>query len=336
MRHFEIYRREGEYATFPAIARVAGDIYVAFRVVEGDNSETHVDTRSWGMILRLDKQGGGEGRHYMEIGGSDKFSGVQEVVIMGEPPRLYWFEWKAKKGAHTKSAQEAVVKGVYRADMDLRKLTIGDRGLISWPKLAVSHAPVHNEQSDWPDIITPAYGDIGDGYSRCVGLGDDGVSWDIASKKGVDFCEPCLVWWAGSLHVFCLLRREQESKSKIYQAHSWDAGKSWTSPAKTGIEGEGAHVIRLDDGRLLCTYGHRKRPYGIRACYSYDEGITWDYEDFVTIRDDGGGGDIGYPKSLELEGGEVLTIYYFYTQDDETRRILGSVWRPEQDTRSRR
>lgn len=327
MRHFEIYGMKSEYATFPSIARAEGDIYVAFRVTEGDNSETHVDTRSRGMILRLDEESG-RWRHFGEVKARNEFSGVQEVAIMDSPPSLYWFEWRSKSKAHTKDPRVAVVRGGYRANINFRSGESGKRSVLPAPKLAISHAPKRG--GDMQDIIIPAYGDIGDGYSRCVGVNDKGF-WTIASEKGIDFCEPCLVWRPKSRHVFCLFRGERGNKSWIYQAHSYDFGRScsWTSPAKTGIEGEGAHVIRLEDGRLLCTYGHRKRPYGIRACYSYDEGITWDHEDFVTIRDDGGGRDIGYPKSLELEGGLVLTVYYFYTQEDETRRILGSVWRPE-------
>ena len=43
----------------------------------------------------------------------------------------------------------------------------------------------------------------------------------------------------------------------------------------------------------------------------------------IIIRDDGLGWDIGYPWAVELENGNVLIVYYFYSEDS-VRHIAAS------------
>jgi hypothetical protein len=50
---------------------------------------------------------------------------------------------------------------------------------------------------------------------------------------------------------------------------------------------------------------------GVRACFSRDNGETWDIRSEVQIRNDFTNFDIGYPESLEMPDGQVLTVYYY-------------------------
>ena len=77
----------------------------------------------------------------------------------------------------------------------------------------------------------------------------------------------------------------------------------------TPLWGFPPHLLALSDGRLLCTYGHRRPPYGQRACVSRD-GVKWRAEDEIVLRDDADNGDLGYPASAELGPGRILTVYY--------------------------
>ena len=43
---------------------------------------------------------------------------------------------------------------------------------------------------------------------------------------------------------------------------------------------------------------------------SYDEGQTWDYENFITLYELPASHDFGYPVSVEPAPGEILTVYY--------------------------
>ena len=56
--------------------------------------------------------------------------------------------------------------------------------------------------------------------------------------------------------------------------------------ADTG-EGNPPHLIKLADGRLCLTYGHRAKPFGIYARLSKDGGKTWSLP--IVLRADGGG-----------------------------------------------
>jgi len=112
----------------------------------------------------------------------------------------------------------------------------------------------------------------------------------------------------------------------LYQCESYDAGRSFTKPHKifSGQGGAPAHIIN-NNGTLISVYGYRKEPYGIRAMFSKDNGETWDC-DHVLI-DDGPNGDIGYPSSVVLEDGSILTVYYAKEDKNSPAVIRQVVWR---------
>ena len=61
---------------------------------------------------------------------------------------------------------------------------------------------------------------------------------------------------------------------------------------------------------MLCTYGSRRDPLSIRAILSYDEGKTWDHENFITLYELPVPHDFGYPVSVEVAPGKLVTVYY--------------------------
>ncbi|MBN1290552.1 MAG: exo-alpha-sialidase [Candidatus Latescibacteria bacterium] len=110
------------------------------------------------------------------------------------------------------------------------------------------------------------------------------------------------------------------------QSESTDGGKTWTVPHPTGIWGYPPHLIRLTDGRLLVTYGHRREPYGERACLSCDGGKTWDIDNPIGIQG-AINGDLGYPASAELGDGSIFTVYYQIDRQGEKTCLMGTRWR---------
>ena len=110
----------------------------------------------------------------------------------------------------------------------------------------------------------------------------------------------------------------------LYLSYSNNGGISWYPHKKTNMWGQPAHLIHLNDGRILCTYGYRKKPYGVRASISNDHGKTW--QDEVVIRNDGKGWDLGYTSSVQLNDKEILTVYYFF-DEDKIRHISGTIWK---------
>jgi sialidase-1 len=111
----------------------------------------------------------------------------------------------------------------------------------------------------------------------------------------------------------------------LYQTFSTDGGRTWQGLERTPIWGYPSHLLQLRDGRILCTYGYRREPYGIRAVFSDDEGRSWDMENEIIIRADGASPDLGYPSSIQLDDGRILTSYYF-PDTDSIRYIAGSIW----------
>jgi hypothetical protein len=95
---------------------------------------------------------------------------------------------------------------------------------------------------------------------------------------------------------------------------SEDNGLTWHFLSRVNEWGAPASLVVLKDGRLLCVYGRRAPPYGIRAKISDDGGRTWGKE--IILRDDGGSPDLGYPRATLLPDGRVITIYYFNDAKD--------------------
>lgn len=154
---------------------------------------------------------------------------------------------------------------------------------------------------------------------------DGGASWRVGATLADDFrrqfSEPCIAEIAGKLVV--LIREERTGF--IHQSDSVDGGETWSSPYPTTMWGCPPHVLTLTDGRLLCTYGHRREPFGIRACFSTDHGQSWDMAREIILCNDLPGPDLGYPSTLEASTGKFFTT--FYAADDAgTSGIEGMFW----------
>ncbi len=109
-----------------------------------------------------------------------------------------------------------------------------------------------------------------------------------------------------------MVMRTGVGSDHLWQAMSEDGGATWKDVRDTGVQGHPPDLLRLQDGRLLLSYGYRHTPFGVRAAVSADEGQTWDPKQIWTLRDDGGGTDLGYPHSAQLKDGTVVTVYYFF------------------------
>ena len=111
----------------------------------------------------------------------------------------------------------------------------------------------------------------------------------------------------------------------IYMTYSYDGGKTFTTPTPTGINGTPPHLLLLKDGRLLMSYGRREEPCGSRARISEDGGVTFGEE---YILSDSPYYDIGYPSTVELDNGDLVTVHYQIYGDDDKASVLYTKWRP--------
>lgn len=163
-------------------------------------------------------------------------------------------------------------------------------------------------------------GDIKNQAAVILKSADRGKTWTYLSTIAEDpgnklghFQEPALVL-TKSGRLIAAMRNDGPAKA-LWTNYSDDGGKTWTAPKESPMIGHPADLTQLADGRVLCTYGVRPGthgdPGGIRAAFSHDNGITWDIQNEVKIRRDFLNFDIGYPESLELSDGNILTVYYF-------------------------
>ncbi len=123
-------------------------------------------------------------------------------------------------------------------------------------------------------------------------------------------------------------QKPERTRSVLWQFTSEDGGRTWTEPRPTRILGKPPHLLRLRDGRILATYGYRHEPYGQRACISSDGGENWDYDSEIILRDDAPNGDLGYPASVDLENGSILTVYYQQERGGEKTCLMATHWQP--------
>jgi sialidase-1 len=144
---------------------------------------------------------------------------------------------------------------------------------------------------------------------------DDGISWrwlaDIPVRPGdrvEDYHELHAVETASERIVVHIRNQNRANRGETLQCESSDGGKSWTEPHPIGVWGLPSHLLRLHDGRLLMSYGYRREPFGNQARVSRDDGKTW--SEPITISDDGAGGDLGYPSTVELSGRNLVTVWY--------------------------
>ena len=140
-------------------------------------------------------------------------------------------------------------------------------------------------------------------------------------------CEPHAIQLPdGKIVVHIRVQRGGEHRIfTVYQCESYDNGRTFTKPHQLLGDwgGSPAHLLLHSGGTLISAYGYREAPDGVRVMFSRDGGETWD-TDWV-LYDGGANGDLGYPATVELADGSLLTVYYEHTGDQSV--IRRQIWK---------
>ena len=72
------------------------------------------------------------------------------------------------------------------------------------------------------------------------------------------------------------------------------------------------------------SYGYRRPPFGNQARLSEDGGKSW--SEPITISGDGIGGDLGYPSTVELDDGSLVTVWYEVMKGSSKAVLRQSKW----------
>lgn len=159
---------------------------------------------------------------------------------------------------------------------------------------------------------------------------DGGKTWQILSHikpqapyQATGMHEPHVVELKNGTLV-CQIRYHG-GRHRTLQCESKDGGKTWGDIHETGIYGFPSHLIGLQDGRILSTYASREvGSIGEYACVSADDGKTWSTPVMLS-RD--GNRDLGYPSTVQLKDGTLLTAYYQHPTPNSLACLMATKWR---------
>lgn len=343
MRHSIIYRREGVYACFPTLARGAdGRLHIRFatRVVA-----SHIDPRGGHVSLVSDDDGDtwqpGEG----EPSDATWSDGEGTITI---PAANGWRYAPAPERDHLE-ARGLEVRNVpdgsvaYAEGCVVRRSTDGGRtyqeaSLETPPQALVMnfHDVASVVRYDEHTLMRAVYGrpvpNVRFYEVWLLRSENDGRTWawsTLASdpERKVGLGETSLLR-TGSGDLLAMMRAEPvREHPHLRLSRSSDGGRTWSAPINTQIAGHPPHLLRLPGGEIVCSYGYRQDPMGIRTVMSRDDGHTWSAP--RVLRDDGHGqgGDLGYPITVARRDGSLLTVYYF-TAGDGVTHVSGTIWKP--------
>ena len=189
-----------------------------------------------------------------------------------------------------------------------------------------------NGKHDCMVFLTAAKKNNDEGRVLYARTRDGGATWKLVSWIGPEptgfSIMPSSVRLSDN-ELICATRRRERENRWIDAYGSEDDGKTWEllgKPVEDCGIGNPPSMIRLPDQRLCLTYGFREAPWEMRAVFSDDEGRTWTQP--YTLRTGGGGRDLGYPRTVLLPSGKVLTVYYWCDREDSERYIAATRWDP--------
>lgn len=358
MEHTVVYRDSGAYSCFPDIAQCRnGELLVTFRRAGGFSLKAlrrgkydHVDKGARiGLARSMD--GGRTWSLDRIFSPFDPECGEQDPSIaeLADGTLLInFFRWRvvpAKEKHRLGYPARRQYDGSW-SDVEGPWVVRSSDGGANWERepVPVESAPLPRagtsdavlQLADGTCLMGIYGADYGSAVCRShvVRSTDGGQTWGDPAQIARDpagrlsFEEPALAQTPNG-HLLAMLRCGEPGRYEyLFQARSFDGGCTWTGPERTPMWGHPAHLLALADGRLLCTYGYRRPLYGVRACVSHDQGASWDIEHEIVLRDDGGSRDVGYPSSVQLAMGTIVTVYYIHGPDG-VRHIAATRWQVE-------
>lgn len=160
---------------------------------------------------------------------------------------------------------------------------------------------------------------------------DDGLSWntlsEIPTRPGDDhrnYHELHGVEAHDGRLIVQIRNHNSQNNRETLQTHSVDGGKTWATPYGIDTWGLPSHLLRLQDNRLLMTYGHRRAPIGNQIRLSDDNGQSWSQPQ--VLYGDGVSTDLGYPSTIELPSGELITVWYERMPESPLAQLRMSRW----------
>lgn len=356
--HGVVCRLPGErlsYFGWPTVARMDdGRLFVASSGLRSEHvcpygktvlHESKDDGRTWS-----------ESRVIQDSPIDDRDAGV--VNLGGNSLLVSWFRSDTRKYAKEgwiPAAERATWNEVFADWTDaMVEPLVGswvmrsDDGGTTWSEparapVSTPHGPIRLADGDLLYLGKPfgTWDDMQGGTIAAARSNDGGTTWKVVGRLPVapqtdaaNYHEPHLVELPSGRLVAAIRVEDHGDKSlaaaeiwsfSIMQSESDDGGATWSVPRWLGFKGSPPHLLRHSSGVIVMTYGYRNKPFGQRVAISCDDGKSWQ-ADWV-LRGDGPDGDLGYPSTVELADGSLLTVCYQKVAKGEKCSLLWSKWK---------
>lgn len=344
-QHHVVYQNPDSYCG-PIVVPVAlpdGELLIAFREAKWRGFKTHADPTTRTTVLRSPDRG----RTWRSPVSAHPAAGNGAAISRLSDDTLLCtgFQWIFADPAERGRLGDGPVMdtprlGLVRANAG-SFITRSDTAGYTWHPPEFVHVPGFAFAStagrvvELPDgtLLMPMSGRQSEAANQSGAFvmrsADGGTSWTgpaifAPAREDLGFVEPRLTVLPGG-RVIAMART---APGPFHQSHSDDGGHTWSPLRETDVPCDGSSppdLLTLEDGRLLCTFGRRTEPFGVRARLSEDGGRTWPAAHEIVLRDDGPDRDMGYPGSVQLDATTVLTCYYWH-EADEPPYIAATTW----------
>ena len=313
MEHHIIFKQDGIYAAFPQLDQLPdGRVAASFSI---SLKRDHYVIGEWAVLASDDG-----GRTWAASDDpsiphswpaptirehSDRFNAVLADGTYLCAGSTGWAVWDSERRAEAEQSDMRVLPHPWLED----KIAVREQKLFvqysenqgqtwtrnEWKIPGFDHSMAFSRGTMLEDgtVLVPVYGEDTDGNGRNMvwrsGPGGK-AGWRLLplgnQTKDMNVNETAFLETAPG-RVLALSRNATGYFTEMW---SDDSGRSWSEPLLTDIWAPHSppHMIKLRDGRILCTYGYRRAPMGIRAVLSSDGGETWDTDNTVILREDGG------------------------------------------------
>ena len=160
---------------------------------------------------------------------------------------------------------------------------------------------------------------------------DDGQSWKwiaaIPTRSGdtaEEYHELHQVDAGDGRLIVHIRNHSSQNHRETLQSESKDQGRTWSTPSAINVWGLPSQLLRLRNGNLMMSYGYRRPPFGNQVRISRDQGRTWSEPSILS--NDGAGVDLGYPSTVELASGKLVTVWYERMKDSPRAVVRMARW----------
>lgn len=149
---------------------------------------------------------------------------------------------------------------------------------------------------------------------------DDGYIWEYYHEIDGGLNEVSLAVLED--RVVAVARTAEEQHLELYQSLDW--GKTWTHHKQFSMINQiPASIIVLKDNRTLVTYGCRNNIKRISYRIGDQYGVS--FSDPVILQVIDTEGDMGYPSTVQLNDGSLVTAYYTSRDSHHDRYHVGII-----------